>query len=79
MTLHFELSIWLSGDTGTWTDNHRFPGRPDVETIKLLMQNARETYEVLYGGEANNHALTLDYMEAEDSEASVKSFSRTDM
>lgn len=62
----FELSIYLSGADHTWSDTHRFPERPEVDTIKALMAVGYETFMALYDADVENVHVSLDYMDAND-------------
>ena len=48
----FELYIYLADERGelAYSTEHRFLERPDVETVKALLEEAREHYSVMYDG-----------------------------
>ena len=48
----FELYIYLADERGdlAYATEHRFLERPDVETVKALLDEAREHYSVMYDG-----------------------------
>ena len=48
----FELYIYLADERGelAYSTEHRFLERPDVETVKALLDEARQHYSVMYDG-----------------------------
>ena len=46
----FELYIYLADERGdfAYSTEHRFLERPDVETVKALLDEAREHFSVVY-------------------------------
>ena len=47
----YEVYLYVGDDAGarTYAVEHRFHERPDVETVRLLFEEAREHFEVVYG------------------------------
>lgn len=62
----FELYVALSGDRKHWTDSHRFPVRPDIETVKSLLDRACDDFVQLYDEEPEHSTVQLSYVPIED-------------
>ena len=46
----YEVYLYLADERGgcSYAIEHRFPERPDVETVRCLLEEARDHFRVLY-------------------------------
>ncbi len=67
MMNNYELTIYVSSPEGfVWSDTHRFPARPETDTIKALLAVAYETFDALYDTPIESCNISLDYMNPMD-------------
>lgn len=45
---NLEISVWVPG-WGDYGTNHRFAERPSAETVRALLDEAFEHYEIVFG------------------------------
>ena len=61
----FELYIYLADERGdfAYSTEHRFLERPDVGTVKALLDEAREHYRIVYDGDAQpeDFSVQIEY------------------
>ncbi|HKP89063.1 MAG TPA: hypothetical protein VJT75_03730 [Thermoleophilaceae bacterium] len=60
----YEVTLYLTGETGgcRYAVEHRFHQRPDVETVRLLLDEAREHYRVLFDIDPTDDDITVNVM-----------------
>ena len=61
----FELYIYLADERGefAYSTEHRFLERPDVDTVKALLDEARDHYRIVYDDrvEPEDVSVRLEY------------------
>lgn len=60
----YEVTLYLTGDAGDrrYSVEHRFHERPDVETVRCLLDEAREHYSLLFDDETAPDEVSVDVM-----------------
>lgn len=60
----YEVTLYLAGEAGGchYAVEHRFHERPDVETVRCLLDEAREHYRVIFDGEPDDDDITVNVM-----------------
>lgn len=62
--LELYLFVGSEDDACWYTTNHRFVERPDIGTVKALMDEARQHFAELYPGiEAGDFSVVLSYLD----------------
>ena len=66
----FEVSLYLADERGdhTYLTEHRLLTRPDADTVRALLDEARRDFAVVYGGEvrAEDLGVRVTYRDGED-------------
>lgn len=68
LILTYELSIYLSNENGTWSDDFRFVDRPSMTEVNYLLEKAEETFQALFTGGIEIRSVTLGYLDKRDRE-----------
>ncbi len=64
----FEVYLFLADERGdcTYATEHRFLERPDVETVKVLFDEAKREFAIVYGDEVTPEDFSVRVTYVED-------------
>lgn len=67
MTLSFELHIWLSfQETYQHSTRYRFAERPEIATVKYLVERERSDFEELFGMAPEDQCASISFLKKKD-------------
>ena len=69
----YTVKIWVNeGDTSAYMEEHWFAARPERETVRLLLEDAKLTFAALYPeAEPDNLALNVSRLRPADGVGTV--------